>query len=176
MKKNLLIALLAAASPLAAQAADNYAGISAGRTDHELSVGNLSVDDKGQGVKLFAGHQFDPMFGIEGGLAFLGEGKVGTLSAKPRALYVAATGNWPLSSQFSLTAKAGVTHNRTEFTYTGGSDNDSANSVMLGFGAVFKINANVSLVAEYENFGKVAKDDDVTLRSSMLSAGVRFNF
>ncbi|MES3020751.1 MAG: porin family protein [Pseudomonadota bacterium] len=181
MKKTLLIALLAvAASPFAAQAADNYAGVTVGRTEHKLSAMGASLDDTGTGVKLFGGHQFTPMFGIEGGVAFLGEGTVGsgvnTLTGKPRALYVAATGTWPVSPAFAITAKAGITHNRTKFTGGGASDSDNVNSALIGVGVAYKLNANVSLVAEYENFGKVAKDQGVSLKSDMLSAGVRFNF
>jgi len=47
---------------------------------------------------------------------------------------------------------------------------------VIGVGAAFHLNKNFSIVAEYEYFGKVAKDDDASLKANLLSVGVRYKF
>ena len=56
-----------------------------------------------------------------------------------------------------------------------GSDSNTDTSVLAGIGATFAINQQVSVVAEYEQFGKVIKDEGDSLKADLLSVGVRVN-
>ena len=47
------------------------------------------------------------------------------------------------------------------------------NYVYAGLGAQYKLNENVSVVGEYENFGK---SKDIGARAGVWSAGVKFGF
>ena len=49
---------------------------------------------------------------------------------------------------------------------------------MFGIGAQYKFSDTMSLVAEYENYGKVAKYDevDMSLKASLISVGLRVAF
>ncbi|WP_311196864.1 outer membrane beta-barrel protein [Rugamonas apoptosis] len=95
-------------------------------------------------------------------------------------MYVAATGTLPLNEQFSLFGKLGVAFNHTEFRVWepgfSGSTTENQTSPMIGIGASFALDMKISFVAEYENFGKVAKDGGDSVKADMLSVGVRFKF
>lgn len=187
MKKNALIVLLgtALALPLAAQAEGAYVGVNVGRGESKFSFDGESIKDKGSAFKLYGGYGLTKNFGVEAGFVRLtkitGADEDGPFSFKPRALYVAATGTLPLTNEFSLFAKAGVTRNRVKAGYinvdgTPGSDKYNNTDVMFGFGAAYNLTQNLGVVAEYENFGKTADEGGLTLKANMLSLGLRYKF
>ena len=185
MKTSLISAVLAAAAlfPIAAQAGErNYVGGNIGAAETKYTVDGFDYRTaKETGAKAYYGHRFTPMWGIETGVATMGKEKQGsggfTASLEPSALYVAATGTWSFGRVFALTAKAGVSYNKiTVKTSFEGDDSDDTVSPMIGIGGIFKLSDKVSLVVEHEYFGDMIKEDDVKVRSQMLSAGVRFNF
>lgn len=185
MKLSLISAVLAAAAlfPIAAQAGDsNYFGANIGTSETRYTTDDFgSRTNNETGGKLYYGHKFSPMWGIETGIATMGKDKQGsgafTASLEPRALYVAATGTWSFGRVFALTAKAGLSHNQVKFTSSFESDDsDDTVSPMIGVGAVFKLNNSIALVVEHEFFGDMIKEDGGKVRSQLLSAGVRFSF
>lgn len=182
MKKNILIALIAAATFAPAMAADTYMGVNIGRTEQKLTVDGVgSVKDNTTGTALYAGYQFDKSFGIEGGVAYLGKASISaqgiTATAKPTTVYVAGTASLPLQDGFGLFAKVGVAQTRTKMTVTGfGSDSNNETSALVSVGASFIIDKNLSAVVEYTDFGKIAKEDGDKLKANLLSVGLRYTF
>ena len=177
MKKNIMIALIGAATlaPVAAHA-ENYLGVSAGRSDQKFTVFNeVELKDKTTAYKVFGGHQFTQYVGIEAGYVDMGEGESNGATARPRSAYVAATGTLPLTESFALTGKAGAASSRTEikdvFTRT-----EKNTGLMLGVGATFAITPTMLAVVEYENFGKVIDENEYDHKVNVLSAGLRFKF
>ncbi|MYM75260.1 outer membrane beta-barrel protein [Duganella sp. FT134W] len=56
----------------------------------------------------------------------------------------------------------------------GASDNRA--SPYISAGAAYVLNKNVSFVAEYEYFSKIAKDGDASIKANLVSVGVRYAF
>lgn len=185
MKISLMSAVLAAAAlfPIAAQAGErNYIGGNIGSSETKYSADGFgSRTNHETGAKAYYGHKFTPMWGIETGIATMGKEEQNSgnfrFSLEPRALYVAATGTWPLGSVFALTAKAGASYNKvTAKESFEADDSDDTVSPMVGIGAIFKLSDKVSLVVEHEYYGDMIKEDGGKVRSQLLSAGVRFHF
>lgn len=191
MKQKLLVALLgtALALPMAVQAQGAYVGVNVGRAEQKLSIDEVgSIKENSTGFKLYGGVDFTKNFGLELGYAVLGKLEesatdgvdTASFSMKPRAFYVAATGTIPLNDQFSFFGKAGLSANRTKisasFNDQSDSDTESETSLMFGIGAAYNFTKNLALVAEYENYGKVLKDDGADLKANMLSLGLRYKF
>ena len=87
----------------------------------------------------------------------------------------------PLTPAVSGFVKLGAAHTKTTIFasdwdgYYSVKEKDT--SVMAGIGASFALNKQVSLVAEYEHFGKIAKSDDgESLKADLVSVGVRVQF
>lgn len=186
MKKNLLIALLAAAAlaPVAAQAAGGYVGVNFGRTQQKAAIdGGGSETERTSTAKLYGGYQFSQVFGIESGLVNLGkieatdEANNLEASVRPRSLYVAATGTWQMRERLALFAKVGAVTSRTKFTLSGfGSENVNKSGVMAGVGVAYGFTPTVLGVVEYENFGKILDQDGVSIKAAALTFGLRFKF
>ncbi|CDG84162.1 outer membrane protein [Janthinobacterium agaricidamnosum] len=180
-QKIIAVTIAAALSlPMLAHAEGAYLGANIGRSD--LKADGDTRDQTA--YKAYAGYDFTKNFGVEA--AYVDFGKIkerdgnSSLSVKSSAFYVAATANWPLSEQFSLFAKAGASANRVKVDYSepGFSENTKENktSVMFGIGGVYAINKNLSVVAEYENFGKIYNRDGGDLKANLFSAGLRYKF
>jgi len=98
-------------------------------------------------------------------------------SARPRSLYVAATGTWQVRERLALFAKVGAASTRTKVEVEGfGSDSVNNTSPMVGVGISYGFTPTVWGVAEYEDFGKVAKENGVNLHAASLTFGLRFKF
>jgi OOP family OmpA-OmpF porin len=186
MKQIIVSALITAAlaAPLAAQAETAYVGGNIGRAEQKLDVAGYSTKDNTTGYKLVGGVEYTKNFGLEVGYADLREvsisGNGARLASKPQVFYVAGTATLPIDEQFSVFGKAGIATAHTKISAsmpgfsTSGTDNETTG--VIGVGAAFQVNKNVSIVAEYEYFGKVAKDEDASLKASLLSVGVRYKF
>lgn len=179
MKAELTIVLCAALglSPLAAHAAETYAGVSAGEADQEVDMTILKSSDKTTAFKLYGGYRFTKHFGLEGGLVQHGKATLplsGTImTSKPRSFYVAATGSIPLTEQFSLTGKVGASYNRTKSNNFGFNSRSLSNtSWMAGVGVALKFTPTITGVVDYERFDKLLD----RYESTVVSAGVQFAF
>jgi OOP family OmpA-OmpF porin len=184
MKQTILFAMIAAlAAPIAAQA-ESYIGANVGRSEQKVDLDGFSFKDSNAAYKVYGGYNFTQNFGIEGGVADLREAEISgngaRVSSKPVSVYFAATGTLPLNEQFALFGKAGVasTHVKFHASAPGYSESASDNqaSPFVGVGASFALNKNVAIVAEYEYFGKIAKDGDANVKADLLSVGVRYKF
>lgn len=185
MKHITVFAMIAAlAAPLAVQAEGYYVGGNIGRAEQKADVGYTSFKESATAYKLVGGYNYNKNFGAEIGYADLREvsvsGNGASVSSKPSAFYVAATGTLPLNEQFSLFGKLGVAtaHEKVTAKYgtTNVSSTDNRTTPYISVGAAFALNKEVSFVAEYENFGKVAKDGDANVKADMFSVGVHYSF
>ena len=183
MKKHLLVALLGTALilPIAAQAEGAYIGASVGRAESELNVDGFSLKDSDTGFKLTAGYEFTKNFGVEVGYADLGKPSIAAggdmVFAEPRSYYLAGTATYPIDQAFSVFAKAGVTNNRTKVGGTGiSTEKFTHTAAILGVGAAYNFTKNIAGVIEYENFGKTLDEQGTTLKSDLVSIGLRYKF
>lgn len=175
MKKNILIALIAAAALAPAAYAQNYVGASAGQAEQKLG-GTVNAKDSDTAYKLYGGHQFNKHVGIEAGYTHFGTAEAGAGSSKANAMHVAATGTLPLTDSFALIGKVGAAHTRTTLGAFGLEEKLKETKPMVGVGATFAITPTALAVVEYEAFGKTVDEDGFNIKSNVLSAGVRFNF
>lgn len=185
MKKTIFIAMIATlAAPLAAQAEGAYIGANVGRAEQKVNVEGFSFKESTTAYKLYGGYTYNQNFGFEVGFADLREaeksGNGARIASEPKSVYIAATGTLPLNDQFALFGKAGVasTHVKISGSAPGysASASDNQASPYFSVGASFALNKNISFVAEYENFGKIAKDGGSHIKADFVSAGVRYAF
>lgn len=183
-----IVALLAASTPFAAHAEGGYIGANIGSAKIKSSVDGLSTSDRNTGGKIYGGAQISTPFGVELGYVNFGRSNrnfndgvtAGSLTVKPSAVYLAATATAPINDQFSVFGKLGVTENRAKInaTLNGVSYSRTRNrtDALIGVGAMYAFTKEVSAVIEYEDFGKLAKDDGVNIKGELLSVGLRYQF
>ncbi|MYM66216.1 outer membrane beta-barrel protein [Pseudoduganella sp. FT55W] len=185
MKKTIFAAMIAAlAAPLAAQAEGAYIGANVGRAEQKVDVESYSFKESTTAYKLYGGYTYNRNFGFEVGFADLREaekrGNGARIASEPKTVYIAATGTLPLNDQFALFGKVGVASSHVKVSASApgisASGSDNQTSPYIGVGASFALNKNVSFVAEYENFGKIAKDGGSHIKADFFSAGVRYAF
>lgn len=165
-------------------AGNAYVGANAGSATHKLTLDGVTLSESSTAFGVNAGYQFTPMFGVEAGYAAHGDAstKVGDyeVGADPKSSYVAATATFPVTPQIAVFAKAGVARSDTTVfsSYKGAraSVKETDTSGVFGVGATYAFAPNLAIVAEYTNFGKVAKNDGNSLKMAQVSAGVRFSF
>jgi OOP family OmpA-OmpF porin len=186
MNNKITLAALLLSSSCAFAAPGAYVGVNVGSSDQELSVASQSGSETSTGVKVYGGYQVNPAFGIEAG--YVRFGKVSetedgeTFGTKPSAIYAAVTGTMAVSPSFNVFGKLGVTRNKTDIfvVFEGDrfTDEKSVTTGVFGVGAQYKFSDTMSLVAEYENYGKVAKYDEakMSLKASLISVGLRVAF
>jgi OOP family OmpA-OmpF porin len=185
MKNKIILAALMLSSSCAF-ADSGYVGVSAGSVTQDLSAQGETLSKTSTGAKLYGGYRISPALGVEAAYVHFGEASTTaeglTVGSKPKSYYAAVTGTMAVSPVFSVSAKLGVA--RTDTTLFVAIDGeraagkDTGTSAMFGVGAQYKFSETVSLVAEYENYGKVAKDEQssLNLKVSMFSVGVRVSF
>lgn len=182
--KQTVIAIILAACAIPAMAGDSYVGGAIGRSEQTLSAGGASLSDTDASYKIFSGYQYTSMFGAEVGYIKIGRDVIEQAgmhaTIEPSSVYAAATATWPVTADLSVYGKLGLarTHTKLKASYAGATESDSHNqtSVMFGLGASFPLSAHVSLFGEYENFGKIVKDDSGDLKADTVSIGLRYKF
>jgi len=150
----LFVASLGSTSIAAAGADDAYAG---------FSVGNASPDsssfDNAIGWKVFGGYQLNEILAVEGGYISFGEMDGPTESGattvfEATGLEVAAVGNYPINSQFSIFGKVGLlawdgetSNPNPVFSFT-----DTGTDVFFGLGGQYEISGNLAMRASWESY------------------------
>lgn len=140
-------------------------------------------------TKIYAGYQFTPNWAAEAQYGALGgrnlsvrtpAGVVVPLGGSYNAsqFSVAAVGTLPLSSSFSVLGKLGVSSNALKLSFPGTTDRGTTSSLMMGVGVAYNFTPAASVRVEYENFGKLTKDDGFggAVRASNLSVSVKYVF
>lgn len=135
-------------------------------------------------IRIAGGFHFSPMMAIEAGYTIFGDSTItvpgGSFILQARSLHVAAVGSLPVNPQFDLTGKIGLTNNSYTMQTTGGAfvvngANSSQSDILLGVGAQLHLNSQMTLRAQYENYGKFDNFAQ-PLSASTISVGMVLNF
>ena len=169
MKKIILALAASVAAMGAAQAQGPYVGLGIVNADTELHMpGAVSVTGGGWKAsgKLFGGYEFDDTFGVEAGYTDFRGGDFnyliatvpGRIETDGRAFYLAGKATAPLTEQFAMYGKLGMS--ATKFSQSGfGSGTslfreESHTEGYLAVGAEYKVSPKVGIALEYERYGK----------------------
>lgn len=138
-------------------------------------------------LRIAGGYHFSPMFALEMGYSWFGDSN-GTayvpapyngLAPATLSLYsfqVAAVASLPLTRQFDLIGKLGLASNSEQYwDATGGYGNFSQSDLLVGVGAEFHINPQVSLRLLYDDYGKF-DNYDPPVEATSFSLGMVYNF
>jgi OOP family OmpA-OmpF porin len=141
MKKLLIAAAFSAllAGPVAAQV---YVGAGGGESN---------TDNNKTSWKVYGGYQIDPIWGVE--LAYNNLNRNG--GADLENVTLAGTGTLVLDPNWALLGKVGVAVNHSKDT---GFSNHS--DLLLGAGIAYNMSKNWGLRLEYEDFGKLATNNN----------------
>lgn len=197
MKKVLTACAIAAATLAAAPAfAQGYIGLGAGSSSVRGVDGNQGIapnsvtggnSNKGS-FKLYGGYQFTPNWGVEAQYSDLGNRNFSILngagalvapgSYKTSQFSIAGTGTLPLNSSFALFGKLGVTSNTVKISAAGIADRGTKTSLLAGLGVSYNITPALSVRLEYEDFGKLTKDDGFggAVRGNAYSLSLKYAF
>jgi OOP family OmpA-OmpF porin len=181
MKKILTACAIAAATLAAAPAfAQGYIGAGLGSSKITgFDNGTITGGNTSKGTaKVFGGFQFTPNWGLEVQYSDLGRrdlsnAGVAAGSMSTSQFGVSGTGTLPLSSNFSLLGKLGVSANRTTGT---ASANNSG--LLVGLGVAYNFTPALSARLEYEDFGKIGTiaANGSTVRANAYSISLKYGF
>lgn len=151
-----------------------------------VSADNKTTDSRHADAKIFGGVDFSNNVGVEAGYVnFSNQDRQYSqestgipggvkVSTKGYGAYVAAKYTVPISERFSAYGKLGLAHSQRKWKNNiGYSSTDTDNDVYAGLGAQYSLSENISVVGEYENYGK---RKDTGARAGVWSAGVKFGF
>lgn len=182
-----LLALATIASPSVAQSNNDmvglYGGISVGPSRAKIddpritanlvsngfTVNSLSDDNRSFGGKVFGGYQFNKYFALEGGAFSLGKfgyqattTPVGTLNgeARVRGLNLDLVGTLPITGDFSVFGRAGLTYAQAKDKFRGTgmvvvnnpNPSERATNLKVGLGLQYALTPAWSVRAELERY------------------------
>jgi OOP family OmpA-OmpF porin len=136
-------------------------------------------------IRVAGGYHFSPMMAVEVGYSIFGDSTIigpgGSATLSATSFQVAAVGSLPLNSRFDLTGKIGIANN--SYTLTGNipvwggffSGTSSQSDILLGIGAQYHINQQMTLRAQYESFGKF-ENIAAPMTATAVSLGVAYSF
>lgn len=138
-------------------------------------------------ARIAGGYYINPAFAIEVGYTRFSDNVISnstdnaTLTAS--AIQIAAVGVYPLSNQFDLTGKLGMSMNRTRDAgrYQSGAtsstwDNSYTNAGLLyGVGAQYHLTSQLNLRAQYESFGSMTNTTPA-VSATAFSVGIAYKF
>jgi opacity protein-like surface antigen len=150
------------------------------------SANNQYTGSRYADAKIFGGVDFSNNVGVEAGYvdfssrdrqfseAYTGIPGGVKATTKGYGAYVAAKYTVPINERFSAYGKLGLAHSQRKWSNDiGYSSTDNDNGVYAALGAQYKLNETVSVVGEYENYGK-RKDSGAG--AGVWSAGLKFGF
>ena len=192
-----LLAIVAASVPSAMAAEENtgfYIGGNVGQSDAKQVCDGVTIscDKKDTAWKLFAAYQFNQNFGVEVGYSDLGKSTVSGVitgvsingSGTAKAWELVGIGAFPVADKFSLYGKLGVYQAKTDVSATGVvpgfavsvSASDTNTDWTAGFGAMYDINRNVGVRAEWQRYNKVGGDKTGKSDVDVLGIGLLYRF
>ena len=189
MKKILLISsLFAITASFAAHAEGTYLGANIGSAKQKVTINGQSSSDSKTGEKIYGGVNITNNFGAEAGYVNFGNTdksfsdgvNTSSYDVKSSAVYAAGTATAPINERFSVFGKLGVTANRAKVNTTvngvSSSNTKTHTDALIGVGASYAITKELTAVAEYENFGKIARGNGTDIKADLVSVGLRYNF
>lgn len=190
--KKLIVALIASAAAMSAAQAQTttapraYLGAGIASADHDFKMsGATNVDTEGYKAsgKIFGGYEFDQTWGVEAGYTDFRKSDVNYSiggvnnrgETKGHAYYLAAKATLPVNEQFSVYGKLGATRVKSELETLNAAQNMSRSKTEAygALGAEYKLNQNVSLIGEYERYGK---SKDFGAKADVFTIGAKYAF
>lgn len=159
--KWVLLGFMAAGSSVAMATQGVYLGIGAG------AANNKTVDDSDTAVKVFAGFDFNDMWGVEASYIDLGRAEVGPIAVDAETVALQGVFNWGLTPRFGIFGKAGA-HYADISSNVGGSDNEGG--LALGAGVKYEFTPFLGIRGEVERF------DMDEAKSDVITASLVFKF
>ncbi len=182
----MLAALLAAPLAHAETAGKYYVGFDLGSASYSgVTVPAGTYPNPGL-TTITGGYRVNDTWAAEVGYTKFGDSSLGnglasaTLSAS--SLHAAAVGSYPLTPQFDLIGKAGLASNDAKITLTvlgfSASSSEQSTDLFFGFGAQYHITPQVTLRAQYENFGRLATwtSSGTDWKAAAITFGGTYNF
>lgn len=132
-------------------------------------------------IRIAGGYHFSPVFGVELGYSMFGDSETidptfGPARISASSFQVAAVGYLPLSRQFDLIGKLGLASNYEDYSdASGGYSSFSQSDLLVGVGAQFNVNSQVSVRVLYDDYGKF---DNLfpPMKATSFSVGMVYNF
>ena len=154
--------------------AKSYVGASIGSSKADNHCTNQSnCEDSDTSWKVYGGYRISDLITLQGGYVNLGELKSGTTTSETKGFSGSALASYPVNDQITVFGKAGFFKWTTETSQ--GKEMDDIDP-LLGVGADYQINDNMSIRGEWENYKSIATS--ATGESSdiqMLSVGMTFS-
>ncbi|MFC5510878.1 porin family protein [Massilia jejuensis] len=190
--KKLIFALIAGTAAMSAAQAQTTtsprgyvgAGLATVENAHRIP-GATGVEDESYKTsgKVFGGVDIDQRFGVEAGYTdfrtsrtnYTLNGVNGQAETDGYGAYVAGKATMPINERTGLYGKLGVAHTKHEMNAStpGVARKVSDNGVYAGVGLQHAINEQVSLIAEYERYGK---KKDFGAKPDVFTIGAKYNF
>jgi OOP family OmpA-OmpF porin len=159
------------AASLPAMAEGLYIGGSVGKPHWSAdSVGGVSGDSSGTGLKLYGGWQFTPNFALEGSVFNLGKLKGPLGDAKADGVALDAVGLLPITPQWTALARLGVASVKTKAL----GDSDRSTIPKFGLGVQYNLTKTTALRGDWEHYRIDAFDSKSNV--NMYSVGVNVSF
>ncbi len=179
MNKFIAAAALAliAGTASAAPGTDSNFYIGADIGSSKFKVDGESGSKTGFGATL--GYTLNPNVAFELSARRLGTWNKDGASAKANALQASVLGIAPITNEFSLYGRLGLTRNSVKATEGGYSGSVHKTKALFGLGASYQLAKNVSLRGEYMNLGsnKLGSGaDTVTVKMHQFNVGVNYAF
>lgn len=188
--KKLIVALIASAAAMSAAQAQTtapraYVGAGVASADHEFKMsGATNVDTEGYKAsgKIFGGYEFNQNWGVEAGYTDFRKSDVSYSiggvnnrgETEGHAFYLAAKATLPVNEQFSVYGKLGAARTKSELELINASQMSRSKTEAYGaLGAEYKLNQNVSLIGEYERYGK---SKDFGAKADVWTIGAKYAF
>lgn len=179
MKKIIIVALLSAFAATPALA-DNTGKMYIAGDLGSATYNNMSPFPNPGVVRFAVGSHFSRNLALEVGYSIFGDSTLisgansATISAS--SFQIAAVGSFPLSEQFDLIGKLGLARNSAKGTSNFGvSATTSQSDLLVGLGAQYHLNSQVSLRAQYDNYGKF-ESGTAPMEATAFSLGMVYNF
>jgi len=188
--KKLLVVLIASAAVMSAAQAQTpapraYVGAGIASADHDFKLSGASnVDTEGYKAsgKIFGGYEFNQTWGVEAGYTDFRKSDVnysiGSTNYRGEtdghALYLAAKATLPVNAQFSVYGKLGAARSKSELELVNAARMSRSKTEAYGaVGAEYKLNESMSLIGEYERYGK---SKDFGAKADVWTIGAKYSF
>jgi OOP family OmpA-OmpF porin len=191
--KKIIFALIAGAAVTAAAQAQTaaaphlYVGVGVATADHNYSlngngVSNVDSDGYKPSAKVFGGYDFNQNWGVEVGytdnrdsdFSYTTKGVTANGTSNGHSFYIAGKGTAPITEQFAAYGKLGVAYNQQSLSTNTGLNIDSDDTgVYAAAGLQYAVAPQVSLIAEYERYGK---RKEFGAKADAITIGAKYSF
>ena len=161
---------LGCAAALPARAEGLYAGGNLGSPGYHDDVNGIPGNGTGVSGKVYGGYQVNPNVAVEAGGMDLGHVDEATGKVKGQGLFVDLVGSLPIAQDWSLLGRVGAA--RANLETSNGDDHGAG--LDYGAGVQYKLNSNVSLRGEWENYRVSVFDGHPNIHQ--YTVGVKLGF